>query len=1062
MLTFRAGAAGRSFAAGSMADYLTKIKEIGQRVGLSEYYAAKTGRIGVDVDPGIAALLALPMDRAVTRDELRNILYGLRADGSEIPGASGQQSTDKKVRVAYYDLTFSAPKHLSLAIAFAPTERERELLDSCHTDAVASTMKYIESQAAFARRGAQGRKGTEPGSMAWLTFEDFTARPTIKLPDGQDTYIGSVETAGDPDRHTHTILATPILTASGHVGSVHARTAIAGRVHEYGKIYQAFLATNMRKLGVEAVLDKDTGMAKIESVPRWAVDLFSKRTREGDEAAREWAKQDGKDWDALDSRAKIAFLKTGASSTRERKDDGVPDLESWQKQALEAGYRHASVLRPGQEKRPEDARVRREAAYHTSLPRLDDELQRRSKFEGTIARCAAVEGLIEHGIVDAGPDIYAITQAYRTEGVLQDGTVTALRWGRDIVQDENGELHIAKFASFTTDAHIQQEREVVDLIKAAGNNKSGILTREDIDAAADRVSRKTGFRLSDAQTKAAYHLGTSGRASVVIGAAGVGKTALYDVLIDAWHEKGLKVVGLTRAWRQTQALTDVGADHAHSIRQFLVGMEAGRYDYGKGHVVILDEISQVGTRDLLDISRLRSKHDFILPATGDHKQGGSIEAGHAVRLFELALGEDRVPELTWTRRQERKRDRETALLFRNGRAAEALERKREDGTMAIVPGGYKETVKAVVDLWFQRRVEAPDKTVGISAPTNADAMAIGAEIRRREQERGTIGPDRYRLEAIDQRGAEYELPVATGDRLRLFQRTWAPFSGGRASIVGNNGSVVTVETINDRGMHVRTAKGKVAWVEWDRLRDKETGRIKLSYGDALTIDARQGDTVDEHITALPAGSRAVHGLQAYVAASRHRQMEWFVTSQGEELADIEAKRPIGDPRNSVTARAKVEAFILDNMARNLRRQPEKTLATDFLETARRVQRGAVNAGKAFWHRPGRVEERQAVPIIQAVVEAAKSQQAAIAEAVEPWVARSNLDYWVSQWAKGWAEFEDIVDLEYAKRLERVQAAGVEDIDYGLLRDKASDDVKAAIQRYEAAEIKQERDQGRER
>jgi hypothetical protein len=266
MLTFRAGAAGRSFAAGSMADYLTKIKEIGQRVGLSEYYAAKTGRIGVDVDPGIAALLALPMDRAVTRDELRNILYGLRADGSEIPGASGQQSTDKKVRVAYYDLTFSAPKHLSLAIAFAPTERERELLDSCHTDAVASTMKYIESQAAFARRGAQGRKGTEPGSMAWLTFEDFTARPTIKLPDGQDTYIGSVETAGDPDRHTHTILATPILTASGHVGSVHARTAIAGRVHEYGKIYQAFLATNMRKLGVEAVLDKDTGMAKIESV----------------------------------------------------------------------------------------------------------------------------------------------------------------------------------------------------------------------------------------------------------------------------------------------------------------------------------------------------------------------------------------------------------------------------------------------------------------------------------------------------------------------------------------------------------------------------------------------------------------------------------------------------------------------------------------------------------------------------------------------------------------------------------------------------------------------------
>ena len=49
-------------------------------------------------------------------------------------------------------------------------------------------------------------------------------------------------------------------------------------------------------------------------------------------------------------------------------------------------------------------------------------------------------------------------------------------------------------------------------------------------------------------------------------------------------------------------------------------------------------------------------------------------------------------------------------------------------------------------------------------------------------------------------------------------------------------------------------------------------------------------------------------------------------------------------------------------------------------------------------------------------------------------------------------FEDAVYQEYAKRLERVQAAGVEDIDHDLLWDKASDDVVAAILRDDAKHV----------
>jgi hypothetical protein len=63
--------------------------------------------------------------------------------------------------------------------------------------------------------------------------------------------------------------------------------------------------------------------------------------------------------------------------------------------------------------------------------------------------------------------------------------------------------------------------------------------------------------------------------------------------------------------------------------------------------------------------------------------------------------------------------------------------------------------------------------------------------------------------------------------------------------------------------------------------------------------------------------------------------------------------------------------------------------------------------------------------------------------------RSDLDYWASQVAEGWLEFSDVVDLEATKRGRASSSAGVVEIDYDLIREKAMDDVAAAIERYEA-------------
>jgi len=129
--------------------------------------------------------------------------------------------------------------------------------------------------------------------------------------------------------------------------------------------------------------------------------------------------------------------------------------------------------------------------------------------------------------------------------------------------------------------------------------------------------------------------------------------------------------------------------------------------------------------------------------------------------------------------------------------------------------------------------------------------------------------------------------------------------------------------VDDAGLHLKTANDKVGFVAWSALKD-EKGRIKLTYGDCLTVDSAQGITSDEHIMAMPGGSAGVTGFKNYVAASRHRNNAWLVTSKAAEMREIADRRPMGtDP-------AVTDADIWANVTRNLSRMPAKENATAML------------------------------------------------------------------------------------------------------------------------------------
>ena len=255
-------------------------------------------------------------------------------------------------------------------------------------------------------------------------------------------------------------------------------------------------------------------------------------------------------------------------------------------------------------------------------------------------------------------------------------------------------------------------------------------------------------------------------------------------------------------------------------------------------------------------------------------------------------------------------------------------RKEANGTLRIAPGGYRDVIVYVADLWQERRVANADRagfSITVSAPTNAEAHEISMAIRERRRAMGEIGNDRMTIAATDSASARsYSMPLAEGDRVRLFKRTNASFrQTGRHGNIGQNGSVVEIISISDSGLTVRTQSGVEGVIAWKALRDEKTGRVQLAYGDALTTNTAQGSTVTEHIHAMPSGTRLVTAFGAYTSGSRHREQSFIVTSEAAERSEIVDRRPLGD-RRPVT-----RSDILDNMARNLSRQAGERISHRF-------------------------------------------------------------------------------------------------------------------------------------
>jgi conjugative relaxase-like TrwC/TraI family protein len=163
----------------------------------------------------------------VTEDGLHRVLNGAHPLTGERLGAP-----PRGVRVAGYDLTFRAPKSVSLLYGLGGSEVAGAVREA-HDHAVTQALGYLERQAAIVSRGHARERQELAGGLVAAGYRHRTSR------------------AGDPLLHTHVLVGALGRGGDGRWTALDAR-ALYAHAKTAGYLYQAVLRGELtRRLGVE-------------------------------------------------------------------------------------------------------------------------------------------------------------------------------------------------------------------------------------------------------------------------------------------------------------------------------------------------------------------------------------------------------------------------------------------------------------------------------------------------------------------------------------------------------------------------------------------------------------------------------------------------------------------------------------------------------------------------------------------------------------------------------------------------------------------------------------------
>jgi conjugative relaxase-like TrwC/TraI family protein len=701
--------------------------------GRDDYYSGRGEAPGKWTGAGASAL---GLEGRVSAEQFNALIAG--GDPRD-PAARLRDGPDPKV--AALDLTFSAPKSVSVLFAVGGEEVAGELV-AAHEAAVRAAVEWIEDTAILVRRGPQGH---------------------IRLP-GEGliaaAYRHRMSRALDPQLHTHVVAANLTRGPDGRFTALFG-TPIYQAAKTGGYLYQAHLRAEIsERLGLEWGPVRN-GAAELRDVPASALEEFSRRRHDMQRAAAEGGFSLGSKRSA----------EAAAVDTRERKQYGI-ETHTWREEIVARAAEHglgrddvAELVAHGA------ARLERADGPIVGVDDVgggdDQELRQLAD------RLVGPNGLTERSnTFDDRVVLQEFAQAAAQGAPVETVRGRAGRFGRrdDVLPTRDGGM--------TTTNLVDCERRLISTAVDRADERCAVVSIGAIERAVAGADRP----LTDQQEHVIRACASSGHGVDVVEAlAGTGKTYTAGVLRSLYESAGYQVLGLAPTGRGARELADEAGIAASTIDRALIDIERSGEGLPSRAVIVLDEAGMAPTRLTARLLDHAARAGCKVIAIGDSGQLPSVLAGGWLRAVGDRIG---ALELTEVMRQRDPGERRALGALHEGRPGLYVDWAIATNRIDVVRGDA--IANQAVSEWIAVAAE--------QAPGQAVMIARDNETRERLNDLA-----RGHRSEVGQLGSESSYggtPIAVGERVicRDNDARVGVDNGTRGTVRHVDGTKVMLET----------------------------------------------------------------------------------------------------------------------------------------------------------------------------------------------------------------------------------------------------------------------------
>ena len=760
----------------------------------------------------------------------------------------------------------------SVSIA-ALIQKDKRVIQA-HDTAVKTALDVLENRYAQTRvrRGLGIREKVATCNVIAATFRHETSREQ------------------DPQLHTHCVVINATQMENGKWQSL-SNEEVLNNQKLLGEIYQNELAYQLRSYGYE-IEPNGSGQFEVKGYEQPLLDLFSTRTQQIEQYIERWEEvikeTGGKPLNA--NQKKQATL-----ATRLRKKS-VP------REVLLDGWHRA--IASGEVTLPTTPEAAPKELTNQAPTAAVEGVNHASERESVFKREKAERFALEHHL---GEQSFAELQTAMTDAGL-----------------------LPAKNRYTTQTAIERELDTIAIMESGKGIGSAIAN----DAQTWQLLRQE-LSLTEGQRQAIEMTATmTDQFMAWQGVAGAGKTYSLKLVAQLAREQGYEVTGYAPSAQAANTLSEEANIESNTVARLL------HSDRNRDHksssqtqvMWIVDEAGLLSAKDAHQLLEKAQVQNARVILVGDIRQLSAVEAGNPFKSLQSAG----IPTayLEESRRQKTDALRAAVVCLNAGEQREGLDRLDKAGMVNEVIDS-QERHRCIVNDYMRLSPNARKKMLILSG-TNAERLALTADLRAALQAEGSLGPDMFTMRSmrsLDRTDAQlkYACAYSAGDvvvPVRDYRRYGLKkkaqytvisrdIENNQVTVRGPDGSAISFDplrcadkktyvvqeiaiapgdhlrwTRNDAARGVRN--GQLATVE--AVDAKGTATLSDASGETSTVDlsgqqyldyalvsttyGSQGKTADQVLVAV---DRTISKEGLYVAVSRAKQKLSLYTADKVQL-----------------------------------------------------------------------------------------------------------------------------------------------------------------------------------